>query len=156
LTKQTSTTTVSSCHNFESTVFCKVGIRCVWDTIKKLDFATLIPSKVEKVDGKVAVGETVIINFKDKSVWTVRILELSELNHFITWEVIETNPSIHVASVVNTVRLTRVTDCGSTFLSWETEFSNDADVGVVQDNKYKKLEYFAEMKKHFGDKCTKA
>jgi len=115
-----------------------------------------VPSKFEKVDGKVAVGETVTITFKDKSVWTVRVLELSELHHFVTWEVIETTPSIHVASVVNTVKLTRITDCGSTFLSWETEFSNDADVAVVQDNKYKKLEYFAEMKKYFGEKtCTK-
>jgi len=109
----------------------------------------LVPTKVASVEGEAQVGKTVKITYKDKSEWTVRVVELSELHHFITWEVIETSPSAHVASIVNTIRLQRITDSHSTFLSWETEFSNDADLNVVQDNKYKKLDFFKEMGTYF-------
>jgi len=38
----------------------------------------------------------------------------------------------------------------ATFMTWETEFSNDADMSLYQDQKAKKLEYFIEMKRVFG------
>jgi len=84
----------------------------------------------------------------------VRIVELSELHHFISWELLAATPSIHVTSVVNTIKLQRITECNSTFISWETEFSNDADLQVIQDNKYKKLDYFSEIRKNLS--CDKS
>ena len=35
-----------------------------------------------------------------------------------------------------------------TFVEWVTDFSNDADVAVIQDQRFKKLEFFTEMKKN--------
>ena len=40
----------------------------------------------------------------------------------------------------------KVTDGDVTFLTWTTLFSNDADLHVMQDQKYKKLEFFADFK----------
>jgi hypothetical protein len=40
----------------------------------------------------------------------------------------------------------KVTDGDATFLTWTTIFSNDADLQVVQDQKYKKLDFFADFK----------
>ena len=40
-----------------------------------------------------------------------------------------------------------VTDDNSTYVQWVTDFSNDADATVIFDQKYKKLEFFADMKK---------
>ena len=40
-----------------------------------------------------------------------------------------------------------MTDDNSTFVEWSTDFSNDADATVIFDQKYKKLEFFADMKK---------
>ena len=96
------------------------------------------------------VGSLVKVSYRDGTVWTVRILEISEVRHSIAWEVVESTPNISVTSVTNALRLHRVTDDNTTFLEWETEFSNDVDVGVIQDNKYKKLETFAELKKTFS------
>jgi hypothetical protein len=41
----------------------------------------------------------------------------------------------------------KVTDGNATFLTWTTMFSNDADAQVMQDQKYKKLEFFQDFKK---------
>ena len=151
LTKQTSTI-VTLCRNSESTVLAQ-PIRKIWEVIKLLDFAKLAPNKYQKVeaeDGSVNVGSLVKVSYRDGTVWTVRILEISEVRHSIAWEVVESTPNISVTSVTNALRLHRVTDDNTTFLEWETEFSNDVDVGVIQDNKYKKLETFAELKKTFS------
>ena len=37
-----------------------------------------------------------------------------------------------------------------TFVSWLTEFSNDADLTIIQDSKYKKIEMFTDMQKTFS------
>jgi len=115
-----------------------------------LDFEHLVPKSVSKVHGKVIVGEQVKLEFKDDTSMVVRILELSELQHFVTWEMVECTPAVTVTSVINKIKLCRVTDMNATFMTWETEFSNDADMSLYQDQKAKKLEYFIEMKRVFG------
>lgn len=44
----------------------------------------------------------------------------------------------------------RVSMSGQTFVSWLTEFSNDADLTIIQDSKYKKIEMFTDMQKTFS------
>ena len=151
LTKEKSTI-VTLCRNSESTVLAQ-PINKIWEVIKLLDFAKLAPNKYKKIEvenGSVNVGSLVKVSYKDGTVWTVRILEISEIRHSIAWEVVESTPNISVTSVTNAVKLHKITDNNTTFLEWETEFSNDADVGVIEDNKYKKLETFAELKKTFS------
>ena len=50
--------------------------------------------------------------------------------------------------------LRQVTDDNTTFVEWVTEFSNDADANVIGDQKYKKLEFFSEMKKNLSSQTT--
>ena len=45
-----------------------------------------------------------------------------------------------------------ISDEEHTFVEWITDFSNDADAGVIEDERFNKIEYFAEMKKNFGEK----
>jgi len=73
------------------------------------------------------VGETVKLEFKENSSMVIRIVELSDKQHFITWEVVEVNPPVGVSAVINKIKLSRVTDCDGTFMSWATEFSNDVE-----------------------------
>jgi len=123
---------ISCCHQIESTLFqCK--IEDVWNRIKTLDFEHLVPKSVSKVNGKVIVGEKVKLEFKDDTSMEIRILELSELQHFVTWEMIECTPPVNVTSVINKIKLCKVTDMNATFMTWETEFSNDADMSLYQD-----------------------
>jgi len=57
----------------------------------------------------------------------IRIIELSEKEHFITWEIVEVTPPVGVSGVINKIKLSRVTDCDGTIMLWGTEFSNDVD-----------------------------
>ena len=41
----------------------------------------------------------------------------------------------------------------SVFLTWETEFSNDASLNEIQDSKYKKLDAFKDLQMYL-DKVT--
>lgn len=50
-----------------------------------------------------------------------------------------------MTSVINTMRLRRVTLSNETLVEWITDFSGDATAGVVQDSKYKKHEAFADL-----------
>jgi hypothetical protein len=43
--------------------------------------------------------------------------------------------------------LREITLDNTTYVEWITDFSNDADAGVIEDQRYKKLEFFSEMKK---------
>lgn len=143
-------TVVSSTHQFESTVV-NVPIGKLWESVKDLKFDTLFPgtvSKTEYTEGKPGLLESVIkITYKDGSTWSYRINELSHLHHYIGFEVVEAEPKSSVTSVQNTIRLLRITDDNSTYLRWETDFSNDADANVVEDNRFKKLDNFKDLKK---------
>ena len=106
----------------------------IWPLVKALAFDKLTPSKVKKVtykDGQPGLLESVVkIDYTDAS-WTVRVVELSDLNYCIVYEVVEAEPPAHVASIINTIRLQRVTDTHETFLLWSTQFSSDVDSNVL-------------------------
>eukprot|EP01016_Furgasonia_blochmanni_P003147 TRINITY_DN1122_c0_g1_i7.p1 TRINITY_DN1122_c0_g1~~TRINITY_DN1122_c0_g1_i7.p1 ORF type:complete len:244 (-),score=80.58 TRINITY_DN1122_c0_g1_i7:31-762(-) len=146
-------TVVSSTHQYESTIIPAPPGK-LWTYIRNFALDKVLPSRVDKieyVEGSAGKVDSVLkISFKDSASWSIKILELSDLNHYITYEVIEASPPIPATSILNTIRLRRVTDDNSTFLTWETDFSNDADANVIQDNKYKKLEYFKEIKTIVG------
>lgn len=42
-----------------------------------------------------------------------------------------------------------MTESDQTFIRWITDFSNDVDLQMIEDNKYKKLECFREMKTYY-------
>ena len=71
------------------------------------------------------------MTFKDKAEWTFRILEISELHAFITYELVIAEPPIEATSVESSIKLFKVTDENHTFVMWETIFSNDANAHVI-------------------------
>ena len=117
-----------------------------WDKFRNFQFDQLAPEKVQNVewtDGTPAkVGSTAKITYADGSAWTVRLTEVSERHHTIAYELLEATPAAHVTSLQTEIKLLRVSDGNTTFLQWTTEFSNDVDAHVIQDQKYKKLEFF--------------
>jgi len=144
---------VSSTHQFESTVV-NVAIGKIWETVRQLQFETLFPSTVTKTEfteGKPGLLESVVkIHYKDGSTWSYRISEISDLNHHISFELVEAEPKSTVSSIHHSIKLFRVTDDNTTYLRWETDFSNDADANVIQDAKFKKVDYFKDLKKTYA------
>jgi hypothetical protein len=144
---------VTSCHQVESTVLT-AQIEKVWEILKSFNFHKFLSTHVKNTKftsgSAVEVGSVFEIEYADGSVWTFRIIELSELRHVIAYELISANPSIDFTSMVTFIKLLKVTDGNHTYVSWETDFSNDINSHIVQDQKFKKLEYFKELKTQFS------
>ena len=71
---------------------------------------------------------------------------LQDRNYTIAYEVLSSTPAMDYSAAEGEMDFRKVTDGDATFLTWTNIFSNDADLQVVQDQKYKKLEFFAEFK----------
>ena len=129
-----------SCKVWESTsLSCPAGD--LWRRLRELDFAAFLPGLVSGASSSAAtpstVGSVYTLKFVDGATWDVKVLEISELQMRLTWEVVKCEPAIQAASRVDTLHLRRVTADNSTFLVWDTDFSGDASLAVTQDCKFK-------------------
>ena len=98
------------------------------------------------------VDSIVRISYVDGAQWEIRISEISDLKHSIAYQVLSTEPPHSVTSIIGQIVLRSVTDEEKTFVEWITDFSNDADAGVIEDQRFKKMDFFADMKKNLGEK----
>ena len=149
-TLQRMTSTIpTSCTQTESTVL-PVNITKAWASFSAFKFNEIAPgvvANVEWTDGEAGkLGACAKVTYTDGAEWTLRFTELSEKHHTIGYELMVANPSVPCTSVQGTLQLLRVTDGDQTFLSWTTEFSNDADLCVIEDQKHKKQDTFANIK----------
>ena len=148
LQRQKSTVPTST-NNTESTVLAK-PIADLWPMFKAVEFDKLAPGKVESsswTDGSAGtVGGLVELTFKNGSKWTYQITEVSDKNHSVSYRVVFAEPAMEASSLEGDIQLMRITDDDTTFIQWSTDFSNDADAEIMQDQKYKKQEFFAEIK----------
>jgi len=118
----------------------------VWGVAKVLDFHFL--PNVAKVDLEEkgtthsTVGAVRKVQYKDNTVQRIRLVELSDSQRYVTWEVIESTPAVTYSSVVHTVRVRRVTENNSSYVEFTSDFSRDANAGVIADSKFKKFDYF--------------
>lgn len=139
---------VSASHQYESAVFDHPSEK-VWAAVRGLAFDRLAPSWVSSVhwpegdSGK--VGATVTMTFRDGPTWEFNVLEISDIKRTIVYELVAADPAASVSGFVNTIRVFKETLSNKTFLTWETDFANDANANVIMDTKYKKLEALNSM-----------
>lgn len=150
--------TVTSTNQIESTVIDR-PVGEVWETFKDIsNLAKILPSAVKRVSftngSESQVGSIFEVEYKDGAVWTYRIVELSDLKRTFSYELIAASPEITFSSLLKRIRIYRVSDDNRTFIRWETNYSSDVVSSIVQDGRYKKLEYFKDMKKYF-ENCGK-
>ena len=142
-----------SCHEYESAVI-PVNLDKVWHVIKNFKLEEVLPSKVKSTKyisgGPMQLGSMIRVDYVDGAHWEIRINEISDMKHSIGYEVIDTSPPHCVTSIQGIITLRHITDEDSTFMEWITDFSNDADATIIEDQRYKKIEFFKEMKKTFS------
>jgi len=145
---------IVACSHTESCVIPTIRDR-VWDAFIEFDLAKLFPSHVKSV--KFTSGNAQQINsffevtYKDGSIWTYRITELSDAKKgVIAYELVSSSNPIDFTSMYQRIQIFPVTEDKTTFLVWETEYSNDVNSHIVLDGKYKKLDYFKDLKKLFS------
>mmetsp|Transcript_23988 Transcript_23988/g.66649 ORF Transcript_23988/g.66649 Transcript_23988/m.66649 type:complete len:149 (+) Transcript_23988:298-744(+) len=135
----------TSCTQVESAVL-KAPVEKIWDVMKQLKLESLAESMVKSssfVSGAaLQVGAVVKIEYKDGAVWELRVTEISERTATIGYEVLSTEPALDCTSIMGEIQLTAVTLSDETFVRWTTVYSNDVSLERIQDQKFKKLEFF--------------
>ena len=120
-----------------------------WAQIRDLKWDELWSERVASVEwlegGPGKIGSTFKISFKDGTVWTYVLCELSDLHRLVTWELISSDPVCSVSSMISTIKVRRVTASDQTFIQWTTDFSSDVTATIIADNKYKKLDFFQSL-----------
>eukprot|EP00542_Grammatophora_oceanica_P018966 CAMPEP_0194049516 /NCGR_PEP_ID=MMETSP0009_2-20130614/30727_1 /TAXON_ID=210454 /ORGANISM="Grammatophora oceanica, Strain CCMP 410" /LENGTH=154 /DNA_ID=CAMNT_0038695695 /DNA_START=54 /DNA_END=518 /DNA_ORIENTATION=- len=143
-------TVPTSCIQVESTVL-PAPIAAVWKVFRPFKLEDLAPEQVTSTVATTGeagqVASNILISYANGGVWEIRITEISDRNYTLAYEVIGSEPAMTCTSVEGELAFIKVSDSDETFLKWTTIFSNDADAQVVEDQKYKKLDFFKEFKK---------
>jgi hypothetical protein len=120
----------------------------VWRLVRTLDFgfsSAVVKSENENGALSDQVGSVVKLTFKDGTSQRLRRLELSELDHFVSWELLESIPEVSYLSTVSSISLKSITSTNQTFIQWQSDFSSDAGPQVIQDAKFKRLDAFKDL-----------
>jgi len=114
----------------------------VWNVIRPVDFSFW--KNVTSCDIDESGVRTV--KFNDKTVQKFRVTEISEQNRQVSFELIDSNPSVEYLSASHTWSLRRVTQDNATFFEADTIYSNDASLNATEDSKYRKHDLFQELR----------
>lgn len=123
----------------------------MWTKVRAIALADLAPEIFKSVEfdpsfSSGQVGALATLTYHDGAKWKILISEISDKNFTIGYEVLETEPAINVTSIQGEIKLRPVTDADQTFLEWTTEYSNDVDLQVIEDQKFKKRDFFKAVK----------
>ncbi|KAG0205769.1 hypothetical protein BGX28_002692 [Mortierella sp. GBA30] len=123
-------------------------IDVVWKHVRTVELVFWTAVKHVDVHGGTSeVGSTRKISFQDGAVQEVKIVELSDLAHFVSFDFIEAQPPVGFMSALHTITLRKVTADNTTFVEWSAEFSSDAQLAVIEDSRYKRLEGLEDLAK---------
>jgi len=137
---------------YESAIIAK-PIDAVFGAIRNLDFAFSSAVSNTELDGKVDwddVGGIRRVTYTDRTIQTYRLLELSDANRAISFELVTSTPSVTYMASNTTWKLKRITHDNTTLFESVTDFSKDASAAVVTDQKYKKLEQFRDLRAYLS------
>ena len=154
LKKSESMNLISACSQTESCVI-KAPRDKIWEILQEFNLAKLFPSHVTSMKfikgGPREFDSFFECTYKDDITYTYRITEVSDSKKSsIAFELVSTSIPIEVTSMWQKIKLFDVSEDKSTYLVWETEYSNDVNSHIIQDGKYKKLDYFKDLRKLFN------
>ncbi|ORZ21786.1 hypothetical protein BCR41DRAFT_385228 [Lobosporangium transversale] len=128
-------------------------IDIVWPFVRSVELSFWRAVKSVEVKGSASeVGSTRKISFHDGAVQEVKIVELSDLTHSVSYDFIEAEPAVDFMSALHTISLRKVTANNATFVEWSAEFSSDAQLAVIEDSRYKRLEGLEDLAKAVAKK----
>eukprot|EP01127_Copromyxa_protea_P018791 TRINITY_DN5988_c0_g1_i2.p2 TRINITY_DN5988_c0_g1~~TRINITY_DN5988_c0_g1_i2.p2 ORF type:complete len:122 (+),score=13.30 TRINITY_DN5988_c0_g1_i2:106-471(+) len=116
-----------STHVFVSAIV-NTDVETVWKELRQFTFPAKLFSTVEKAviepenASATSVGIERVVTFKGGEASRHRLLEVSDLNRTISWELLPNGAGDEVGSVVSakitTVSVKRITQTNTTFISW--------------------------------------
>merc|ERR1712137_1029362 len=123
----------------------------VWSLIRQMNFKfskQVIQAKREEGDEVGSLG-VYSIAYADNTVQTMRITEISERlpnSRSIGMEFVASDPPVSYSGRMDTLTLHGVTTEKAVFIEFSSEFTSDASLEVLEDSKYKKRDFFEELK----------
>jgi len=125
----------------------------VWDLLRPLDFSFLPAVATSVVEGRqhaARVGGVRRVIYKDGTLQRIKLMELNDATHTLTYDVITSEPPVPYSSAVHTIRIRRVTFGNKTLVELTSDFSNDASTAVIADAKWKRLEILNGLREAVG------
>ena len=142
----------------------------VFGLFRDLSFDLLCPSEISSVNfikgQRGMVGSVAEFIKCDRQKLTWHIVEISDYNRSIMLELIDSEPHLKTACILHSIRVFKDTLNNKSFVRWETNFSNDADLEEINCVKSMKIEAmhsisrimsseqparFEKMAQHMGD-----
>ncbi|KAI1318686.1 hypothetical protein EDD11_005979 [Mortierella claussenii] len=128
-------------------------LHLVWGHIRQVDLAFWSAvDHVEVIGSAAEVGSSRKIFFKDGAVQEVKIVEISDLSHRVSFDFIESQPPVAFMSALHIISLRKVTSNNTTYVEWSAEFSSDAELAVIEDSRYKRMEGLEDLAKALAGK----
>lgn len=119
-------------------------IDAVWRVVSKVTFDYWDAVDKVSIVGGVSrtLGSEREVHFKDGAVQRYQIVELSDLHHSVTYELIESDPAVEMSAALHTIRLFRVTHDNTTYVEFHSQYSSSGEktMAVVEDSRLKKRE----------------
>ena len=142
-----------ACHQVDSAVI-HVATDKAWESFKGFHLEKINPERFASVQwthGTAgAVDSVARVTYTDGAVWDIVISEVSNLRHTISYNVIAAEPALGFTSLQGSIVLRPVTLDNHTLVEWHTDVSNDADAAVIQDQHFKKLDFFRALQTRFA------
>lgn len=133
-------------HQFSSTVI-KASASSVYQLVKPLTFKWMHSvSSVRKDEDETTFN----VAYADHTIQKIHLLEWSDIELKVMWEVLASEPPAPTGSAVHTITCRPVTSTGECFMIWNTDFSSDCTLAVLEDSKWKKLDAFAQLQDFLG------
>jgi len=119
------------------------------EDVEYSDLSFTCASVSSPFQSSLSVGSLRHVLYKDNAEFVFRIIEISDIQRQVSFELIETDATVNVSSVLHTIQLHEITETNETLVTWTTDFSGDCDMHVYNDCKYKKLDAFKDMRNVF-------
>ena len=141
---------VSSCTQISS-VMLPSPVGKVYEMLKTMNFSQIFPSVIKSLKftsgSPNEVGSMYDVEFQDGHVWTMRMVEISEVKRSFSWEMISASPKTPFSSMLCKMKMSKVTADNTTFLKWKTSFSSDVDAKVLKETCSRRMEEFRDLMK---------
>ncbi|CAE8610925.1 unnamed protein product [Polarella glacialis] len=127
-------------------------LNAVWNLIKPMTFKfskSISQAKREEGEEVGSLGQFTVA-YADNTVQTLRITEISErlpTKRSIGMEFVSSDPAVTYSSRMDQIIISSVTHGNSpgVFIEYSSDFSSDVSNAVLEDNKYKKREFFDDL-----------
>jgi len=132
-------------------------VETVWKLIRSLKWVfmekTINNCSLEVGKADAEVGSIRKVEYNDGTVQRIRVLGMSDIEHSVTYDLIQSDPPITYTAVEHTIKLHRITVGNRTFVCFLSNFSRDANQEALADSHYKKVEFLQALNTYIHQKC---